>query len=251
MNSTTIAILAAVGGIVGGFIVRQILLTRSQEDLESKSKEIILEAKEESLKIREEAKKGDAEHKKELDKVESQLREREASLERRMEKIESEKSQLEAESEHLDLAKKDITKLHEDQEKELASIAKMTRDEAKDRSMKEQMKSTWDAEAKEIIATAIERLATEQTAEMTVYSVHLPSDEIKGKIIGKEGRNIQAFEKATGVDLVVDETPETVTVSSFDPIRRAVAVKSLQMLIKDGRIQPAKIEEFVKKAQSQ
>src|SRR3989338_755662 len=269
MNSTTIAILAAVGGIVGGFIVRQILLTRSQEDLESKSKEIILEAKEEALKIREEAKKGDADHKKELDKVESQLRELEASLERRMEKIESEKSQLEAESEHLDLAKKDITKLHEDQEKELASIAKMTRDEAKDRllkevekdysediirkirSMKEQMKSTWDAEAKEIIATAIERLATEQTAEMTAYTVPLPSDEIKGKIIGKEGRNIQAFEKATGVDLVVDETPETVTVSSFDPIRRAVAVKSLQMLIKDGRIQPAKIEEFVKKAQSQ
>ena len=113
------------------------------------------------------------------------------------------------------------------------------------------MKSHWDSVAKELITTAIERLATDQTAEMTIFAFHLPNDEIKGKIIGKEGRNIQAFEKATGVDLIVDETPETVLISSFDPIRRAVASHALQMLIKDGRIQPAKIEELVAKAQSQ
>ena len=142
--------------------------------------------------------------------------------------------QAENQTQQLELAKADITKLREDQEKELSKIAKLTKEEAREnllqevekdysddiirkiRSMKEQMKSTWEAEARELVATAVERLATEQTAEMTVYSVHLPNDEIKGKIIGKEGRNIQAFEKATGVDLIVDETPETVIVSSFD-----------------------------------
>jgi len=269
MTPFTIGLLAALGGLAGGFIVRQILLTRSQEDLESKAKGLILEAKEEALKLKEEVKKEETARRKELEKIESQLRERETSLERRSEKIEAEKTDIAKKTEELEAFKTEISKLHDEKEKELSKIAKLTKDEAREallkqvekdyaddiirkiRQMKEQMKATWDSEAKELIATAIERLATDQTAEMTVYAVHLPNDEIKGKIIGKEGRNIQAFEKATGVDLVVDETPETVTISSFDPIRRAVAVKALQLLIKDGRIQPAKIEELVKKAQSQ
>jgi len=269
MTPLTIGVLAALGGLAGGYIVRQAIFTRTQEDQEGKYKELILEAKEEALKLKEEAKKEENERRKELEKVESQLREREASIERRLEKVEGEKTELENQTQQLELAKADITKLREDQEKELSKIAKLTKEEAhekllkevekdysddiirKIRSMKEQMKSHWDAEAKELITTAIERLATDQTAEMTIFAFHLPNDEIKGKIIGKEGRNIQAFEKATGVDLIVDETPETVLISSFDPIRRAVASKALQMLIKDGRIQPAKIEELVAKAQSQ
>jgi len=269
MAPLTIGVLAALGGLAGGWIVRQILLTRTQEDQEGKYKELILQAKEEALKIKEEVKKEETDRRKELEKVESQLREREASLERRSDKIETQRTELEDESQRLDLAKQDITKIRQEQEKELAGIAKLSKEEAKERLLKEvekdysediirkirimreQMKATWDAEAREIITTAIERLATDQTAEMTVFAVHLPNDELKGKIIGKEGRNIQAFEKATGVDLVVDETPETVLISSFDPVRRAVASKALQMLIKDGRIQPTKIEELVKKAQDQ
>src|SRR3989344_4762993 len=269
MTPLTIGVLAALGGLACGYIVRQISLTRAQEDQEGKYKELILEAKEEALKLKEEAKKEENDRRKELEKVESQLREREVSIERRMEKIEGEKTELENKQGQLELAKADISKLHEEQEKELSKIANLTKEEAREnllnevekdysediirkiRSMKEQMKSHWDSVAKELIATAVERLATDQTAEMTIFAFHLPSDEIKGKIIGKEGRNIQAFEKATGVDLIVDETPETVLISSFDPIRRAVASKALQMLIKDGRIQPSKIEELVKKAKSQ
>lgn len=269
MSPLTIAILAGVGGLVAGYVVRQVLLTRNQEEVEAKRKEILLTAKEEALKLKEEGKKEFDEKAKELTKVESQLRERESSIERRLEKIEAEKTELESQAEQLELSRQEISRLREQEEEELEKLTKLSRDDAKNllltkiekdysedmvrkiRSMRETMKKHWENEAREIITTVIERMATEQTAEMTVTSVSLPNDEIKGKIIGKEGRNIQAFEKTTGVDLVIDETPETVLVSSFDPIRRAVAVKALQALIKDGRIQPTKIEELVKKAQDQ
>jgi ribonuclease Y len=269
MTPLTIALLAGLGGLAGGYIVRQVLLTRSQEEVESKRKEVLLAAKEEALKLKEEAKKEQDEHAKELTKLEASLRERESSIERRLEKIEAEKTDLESQAQDLEQSRQEVSRLREQEEKELEKLAKLNKEEAKDlllskiekdyaddmirkiRSMRETMKKHWEQEAREIITTVVERMATEQTAEMTVTSVSLPSDEIKGKIIGKEGRNIQAFEKATGVDLVIDETPETVLVSSFDPIRRAVAVKALQALIKDGRIQPTKIEELVKKAQAQ
>lgn len=269
MTPLTIAVLAGLGGLAAGYIARQVLLTRNQEEVEAKRKEILLTAKEEALKFKEDAKKEESEKSKELTKAEAQLREREASLERRVEKIEAEKADISLQSEQLDQSRQEVTKLREQEEKELEKLAKLSKDEAKEmllskiekdynedmvrkiRSMREMMKKSWENEAREIITTVIERMATEQTAEMTVTSVSLPSDELKGKIIGKEGRNIQAFEKMTGVDLVIDETPETILVSSFDPIRRAVAVKALQALIKDGRIQPTKIEELVKKAQGQ
>lgn len=269
MTPQTIGLLAAVGGLVVGYIARQILLTRSQEDLEGKRKEILLAAKEEALKVKEEAQKEQDEKAKEIAKAEAQLRERESSIERRLEKVEAEKAELESQAEQLEMSRQELSRIREEEEAKLEKTAKLSRDDAKEqllakiekdysedmirkiRSMRETMKKHWEQEAREIITTVIERMATEQTAEMTITSVPLPNDEIKGKIIGKEGRNIQAFEKATGVDLVIDETPETVLVSSFDPVRRAVAVKALQALIKDGRIQPTKIEELVKKAQDQ
>ena len=262
MTPQTIGLLAAVGGLIVGYIARQILLTRSQEDLEGKRKEILLAAKEEAQKEQDEKAK-------EIAKAEAQLRERESSIERRLEKVEAEKAELESQAEQLEMSRQELSRIREEEEAKLEKTAKLSRDDAKEqllakiekdysedmirkiRSMRETMKKHWEQEAREIITTVIERMATEQTAEMTITSVPLPNDEIKGKIIGKEGRNIQAFEKATGVDLVIDETPETVLVSSFDPVRRAVAVKALQALIKDGRIQPTKIEELVKKAQDQ
>lgn len=269
MTPTTIAVLAALGGLAAGYVARQILLSKSQEDLEAKRKEILLDAKEEALKLKEEVKEEESKRKKDLEKLETQLRERELAVERRAEKADNQRSELEKAAEQLQVQKAELTKLADEREKALAKISKLSKDEAKEqllaevekqysediirkiRSMRETMKKQWDSEAKEIVATTIERLATDITAEMTVNSIHLPNEEIKGKIIGKEGRNIQAFERATGVDLIIDETPETVTVSSFDPLRRATAVKALQLLIRDGRIQPAKIEELVKKAQGQ
>lgn len=267
MTPITTAILAALAGLAGGFAVRHILFSKGQEDLDAKQKELILNAKEEALKVKEEAKKFEEERSKELKKLEAQLRERELLLERRTQKNESDRDAIEKSAQDIDKERKSVEELKSKQLKELEKISKLSKDEAKDRllnqvekeyssdiinkirSMKELMKQQWDTEARELLTTSIERLATDVTAEMTITSVHLPSDEIKGKIIGKEGRNIQAFEKATGVDLVIDETPEVIQVSSFDPVRRAVAVKALQMLIKDGRIQPTKIEELVKKAQ--
>lgn len=269
MTPIAIGALAGLAGLAAGFVVRTMLHAKSEEDLEAKRKELLFSAKEEALKIKEDAKKEESTKQKDLEKLENQLREREVAIEKRLEKIDAEKSGLEQKTEEIATAKAEADQIRDERKKELEKVSKLSRDDArtellgeiekeysqdmiqKIRSMKETMKKHWDTEAREIISTTIERLATEQTAEMTVSSVHLPNDEIKGKIIGKEGRNIQAFEKATGVDLVIDETPETATISSFDPVRRAVAVKSLQMLIKDGRIQPGKIEELVKKAQGQ
>lgn len=269
MSPTTIAIIASAAGLVAGFIARTVLMAKNQEDLDAKGKELLLNAKEEALKLKEEAKKGEEDRRKELEKLESQLRERELLIERKSEKIDLDRSMLEKEVAEVGEIKKDLAAAHEKEQKELEKISKLSKDDAKEqllnqiekdysedmirkiRSMKETMKKHWEVEAREIVTTTVERVATELTAEMTIASVSLPNDEIKGKIIGKEGRNIQAFEKATGVDLVIDETPETVLISSFDPVRRAVAHKALTMLIKDGRIQPAKIEELVKKAQDQ
>jgi len=269
MEPFTIAAIAGLVGVAGGYIARQQLLTRSGEEVESKKKEIILAAKEEALKLKEEAEKVEAVRRKELSEIELRLRQREATLERQAEKIEQDKQQLNLREQRLTELEKELDRLKQKQEDQLAKIAKLTREQARDqllaqvekdysadiiqkiRGMKQQMRQQVEAEAKEIIGTAIERLATEITAEMTVFAIHLPNDEIKGKIIGKEGRNIQTFERATGVDLIIDETPETVMVSSFDPVRRAVAVKALQLLIKDGRIQPARIEEMVQKAKEQ
>lgn len=269
MTPLALAGLAALGGVVGGYVIRHIISTKSQEDLEGKQKEILLDAKEEAIRLKEEAKKEETDRRKELEKIESQLREREAAIEKRADKNDADRAQIELLAATAEKTKADIEKLRAEQEKQLEKVAKLSRDDAREqllnqiekdysddlirkvRAMKEVMKQHWETEAREILTTTIERLATDVTAENTVVSVHLPNDEIKGKIIGKEGRNIQAFERATGVDLIVDETPETITISSFDPVRRAIAVKSLQMLIKDGRIQPAKIEELVKKSSDQ
>jgi len=269
MEPFTIAAIAGLVGVAGGYIARQQLLTRSGEELESKKKEILLAAKEEALKLKEEAEKVEATRRKELGEIESRLRQKESVLERQTEKNEQDRQQLGTRQQRLAESEKNLGEMKQKQEEQLAKIAKLSREQARDqlltqvekdysgdimqkiRGMKQQMRQQVEMEAKEIVGTVIERLATEITAEMTVFAVHLPNDEIKGKIIGKEGRNIQTFERATGVDLVIDETPETVMVSSFDPVRRAVAVKALQLLIKDGRIQPARIEEVVKKAQEQ
>lgn len=269
MTPFTIGLIAALGGLAAGYVVRTRVGSKDQEDLEAKQKELLLNAKEEALKLKEEAKKEESARKKELEQLERQLRDREANIEKRTEKIEQDRSQIEAIEKEINETKKELENAKEKELEALEKISKLTKDQAKEqlltqiekdyssdliqkiRSMKETMKKHWDEEAREIITTTVERLATEQTAEMTISSITLPSDEIKGKIIGKEGRNIQAFEKETGVDLIVDETPETVTVSSFDPVRRSVAVKALQMLIKDGRFQPTKIEELVAKAQKQ
>ncbi|MCL5795272.1 MAG: ribonuclease Y, partial [Patescibacteria group bacterium] len=163
--------------------------------------------------------------------------------------------------------KTDIFKLKDEQKEKLQKITKLSKEDAKNllldmvekeykdelvrkiKTEKQAAKEEAENIARGIISTAIERMAAEHTAETTVSAVALPSDEMKGRIIGREGRNIQSFEKATGVDVLIDDTPDTVTISSFDPVRRHIATVAMEKLISDGRIQPARIEEIVQKAQ--
>lgn len=262
------AIVALLLGAVVGFIIRHQTFGRKLKDGEAKNKELILEAKNEALKIKEQAEKEKEERLKDLSDREKSLIRREENIETRAERIENEKDEIAKQLKSLEQAKEKIGEIREKRLQELEKVTKMKPKEAKDellkeiekeykeeiikkiREMKELLKENSEDEAKKVISVAIDRIANEFTAEHTTMAVHIPSDEMKGRIIGKEGRNIQAFERATGVDLVIDETPDTVLLSSFDPVRRQIAKVALERLISDGRIQPSRIEEVVAKAQA-
>ena len=268
----TITVIAAIGVLILGgaigFLTRQQTFGRKIKETESKNKELILEAKNEALKIKEQAEKEKDERLKDLSEREKSLIRREESIEKRSEKNDQDREQLSEQVDALEQAKEKIAEIEKKRIVELEKITKLKPKEAKEqllkeiekeyreeiikkiREMKELLKENSEGEARKIISVAIDRISGEFTSEHTTMAVHIPSDEMKGRIIGKEGRNIQAFERATGVDLVIDETPDTVLLSSFDPVRRQVAKVALERLISDGRIQPSRIEEVVQKAQA-
>jgi ribonuclease Y len=267
MDPILYGLIGLAAGAAGGFFVRQSTLTKKVKDTETKQKELLLDAKNEALKIKEDAEEQKSEKLKEISEREKSLIRREEILESRGIKVENQLKDIEAKSQSVDKTLKEIEELRQDRIHELEKVSKLKREDAKDlilkeiekdysseiikkvREMKEILKENSEDEAKKIISSAIDRIANEYTTEHVTMSVHIPSDEMKGRIIGKEGRNIQAFERATGVDLVIDETPDTVLLSSFDPVRRHVAKVALEKLISDGRIQPSRIEEVVQKVQ--
>jgi ribonuclease Y len=267
LTSILIGAVALVVGGGAGFMVRKSSLEKKQKDAEAKQKEILIDAKNDALKIKESAEKEKEEKLREVAEREKSLMRREEMLESRSVKSEILVKEAEEKSQRIEDVKKEIESIRDKRVKELENVSKLKKTEAKDiliqevekeyseeiikkvREMKEILKENSEGEAKKIISVAIDRIANEFTSEHTTFAVHIPSDEMKGRIIGKEGRNIQAFERATGVDLVIDETPDTVLLSSFDPIRRHVAKVALEKLISDGRIQPSRIEEVVKKVQ--
>lgn len=258
---------ALIAGVVGGYTIRQVTFTKKLKEVETKNKEIILDAKNEALQIKEQAEKEKDEKLKDLGEREKSLIRREEIIESRSVKIETDRDSLDQELKKVEVKKEEIEKLRQDRIKELERIAKLKGKEAKDellreieveykdeiikkvREMKNILSENQEEEARKVIVAAIERIANEFTAEHTTFAIHIPSEEMKGRIIGKEGRNIQAFERATGVDVVIDESPDTVLLSSFDPVRRHIAKVALEKLISDGRIQPSRIEELVKKVQ--
>jgi len=260
---------AAVAGVAAGIGIRTYMTSQLLSKAASKQKELLIEAKDEALKIKEKATEGVADLEKNLKELEANVRRREEALDKRAASLDEERNGLQKRQSEIDIVRKDLEGLRKEQEEVLEKRAKMKKEEAKEhllkmiekdyqqdlvtniKAVKERLKEDADKEARRILSTVIERIASEHTTESTISSVPIPSDEMKGRIIGKEGRNIHVFEKETGVDLIVDETPDTVVISAFDPVRRHVAKVALERLVKDGRIQPSRIEEVVKKVQEE
>ena len=241
-------------------------LARRRETAEKESEQILNTATNEAKQIRLEAEKVIEKRYDDLAKAEERVDNRSAAQDRQAAKLEQREQKLNKRQSRLDKSFNDLTQQEEEQQQKLQEIANMTVDEARGvllaevekesrqdmarvmREIEDEARETADAKARNLIAMAMQRIASDQVAEMTVSVVPLPSEEMKGRIIGRNGRNIRAFEQAAGVDIVVDDTPEAVTVSSFDPVRREIARRALEKLITDGRIHPARIEKLIKDA---
>ncbi|PIU24433.1 ribonuclease Y [Candidatus Berkelbacteria bacterium CG08_land_8_20_14_0_20_39_8] len=278
-----LSIIAIAAFIVGGgvgFLVFRLLTSKKIDsaknradkiiaDAKVEGKEFLVSAKDEALKYKEEIKKELAPKEKEIAEIERSLRNRELGIDKKFDQLEAERKALSKRSDDVEQLKQTLRDLRTKQEESLERIAKMNKNEAKDvllglvekegkedlvKKIKEVnlfVKESADQKAREVIVSAIQRLAPEFTAETTISSVAIPSDDMKGRIIGREGRNIQSFEKVTGVDLIIDDTPEMVVLSSFDPLRRALAKVTLEKLIADGRVNPTRIEEMYEKAKKE
>jgi ribonuclease Y len=236
---------------------------------ETKKREALLEAKEESLRTKNEAEREAKERRAEVQRMERRAMNREENLDKKTEALEKREAGLAAKEESLAARKRETDELYEKELQELERISGLTSEQAKEyllRSVEEdvkhdtakmvkeletQAKEEASKKAKEYVVTAIQKYAADHVSEATVSVVNLPSDEMKGRIIGREGRNIRTLETLTGVDLIIDDTPEAVILSSFDPVRREVARIALEKLIIDGRIHPARIEEMVEKARKE
>ena len=230
---------------------------------ETTKKEALLEVKEESIKTKNELEKETKERRAELQRYEKRVLAKEEAVEKRSDSLEHRESKLSAKEEQLRQREARVEELSQKRVQELERISGLTSEQAKEyllktveedvmvRELEAQAKEDADKKAKEYVVNAIQRCAADHVAETTISVVQLPSDEMKGRIIGREGRNIRTLETLTGVELIIDDTPEAVVLSGFDPIRREVARIALERLIVDGRIHPARIEEMVEKAQKE
>lgn len=245
------------------------IIEEAKKEAEAHKREAIIEAKEAIQQMRSEADRENREHRNELQRLEKRLMQKEENLDKKTEQLELREAYLQKQQVELEEKKQGIETLYQQQVLELERISNLTKEEAKEillaqvkeetkretamliREIENQAKEEAERKAQEIIATAIQRCAADYVAENTVSVVTLPNDEMKGRIIGREGRNIRALENYTGVDLIIDDTPEAVIISAFDPIRREVARIALEKLVADGRIHPARIEEMIDKAKKE
>ncbi|MDO5044500.1 MAG: ribonuclease Y [Coriobacteriia bacterium] len=237
-----------------------------KKDAQAQSKESMLAAKEEILKQKQLAEEEEKQRNQDIRERENRVSQREASLDRRSNTLDKREEQISSQQSSIDKKHNEVNRILNQTQNELERVAAMTSDEAREkllndvkesvtvksaaiiRDAEQRTKQEADKTARKIVSLAIQRVASDQANDITVTSVHIPSDELKGRIIGREGRNIRTFEQLTGVNLIIDDTPETVVLSSFDPVRREIARVALENLISDGRIHPARIEEMFNKA---
>jgi ribonuclease Y len=272
--------LALVLGILVGYFIRQLVARREiqktrkeaqnlLDEATTKYNELLRAAREEAVKVAKAAEAESKERRLEIQRIEKRVNQKEEALERKVESVERRERDLDNKKKDNERIKAELQAIREKQLSKLESISGTSTEEARTLLFQElkleveeeasQQVRVWEAQIKEeadervrdILATAIQRCATDVVSETTISAVPLPSDEMKGRLIGREGRNIRALEQATGVDLIIDDTPETVTISSFDPMRREVARVALGKLILDGRIHPARIEEIVDKTKKE
>ena len=245
------------------------IIDEALKTAETKKKEALLEVKEESLKTKNELEKETKERRAEISKYEKRVLSKEETLDRKIEAVEKRDSNITRKEEELGKQKQKVEELEKKRQQELERISGLTSEQAKEyllktvedevkhdtavmiKTLESRAKEEADKKAKEIVVNAIQRCAADHVAETTISVVQLPNDEMKGRIIGREGRNIRTLETLTGVELIIDDTPEAVVLSGFDPVRREVARIALEKLIVDGRIHPARIEEMVEKAQKE
>lgn len=280
--AVVVAIIALLIGIAGGMYVSnnnaqnkaQVAKAQAEEKLANASKEAEnlkrearIEADSEALRIKKEAEAENRERMRELRSAENRLQQRESSLDKRVEALDAREHQLSTLNGQLERRARDLSNAEVEASARLEHIAGLTTDEAKQelldslrddvvhesaaiiRDAEMRTKAECDKRSREILSLAIQRVAADHSAESTVSSIHIPSDELKGRIIGREGRNIRSFEQLTGTNLIIDDTPECVTISCFDPVRREIGRVTMENLIADGRIHPARIEEMFAKAE--
>lgn len=271
---------AAVGTGVGYYVFQSRASSKQQHagaradklvaDAETKAKQVLLDAQDEALKVKQSGKDEEQSRRKQLEAAESRIGDREQKLDTKEQQLDQKREELDKQRAEIAELKSEISEIKDRQLKNLEKVAKLKQAEAKDvllkmvegefepalakrvRQMEAAAKEEGDERAAKIIATVIQRNASEQAAEMTVTTVQLPNEQVKGRIIGKEGRNIQSFEKLTGADVIVDDdAPDRVLISCFNPVRRQVARLALERMVKDGRINPSRIEEQVAKAEKE
>src|SRR3989338_4989561 len=271
------AAVALAAGVVGGYFLRQFIAQQRKDALELKSKQILLDAKESVQKILDEAKaraekvlegakNEQKERERDLRKMEERIAHKDEALEKRSQDLDKEENDIKVKIEKLRAMKENFEKIDAEKRAELEKVAHLSEEDAKNQLVQAVEKKhesdilariqkmerfgleELERKARDILASTIQRIASSTASEVTVTSVNIPSDDLKGKIIGKEGRNIRALERAAGVEIIVDDAPGAILMSSFDPVRRQIARVALENLILDGRIQPAKIEETVEKA---
>lgn len=275
-----LAIAGLAVGVTGGYLYRKKMIEGKHKeivekaekmlfDAKTKSKEVIFEAKNESLKLQDELKKEEQKNQARLNEIEERLMKKESALDKKSDQVDKVKIDLENKISSVKHIRDEVEGIYKLQSQQLERIASMSKDEAKQvllqkveeeakedivaqiKKAEEELKEKADEKARWIIADAIVRNASETTSESTATIVNLPSDDLKGRIIGREGRNINTFEQITGVDVIIDDTPNSIVISGFDLVRRYVAKVSLGRLIEDGRIHPARIEETVEKVKAE